>query len=336
MTRKNILLSLLLILIAVACTRNPLDIDVSEVRISIDFDNVDHTLMYADREEVLQKHADWKADLTDIYSYQIGYCMGIGEVSDSAFWESIQLYRADTSIQKLEKHIQLAFGQKDAMEDQIVDGFKHLKYHFPSGKLPSDIVYLNSLFRSAVFCTENEIGIGLEMYLGDTTDVVQQLNPQVYFDWMKVAMRREFLERDVLMGWIATHYVEETSGNLAEHIVRWGKVVYLTEAAFPEMSPNRLLRYSEDDYNWALENELAFWKYLVDEKLLFKIDDRTTRNMMSEGPFTPGLPDQESPDRLGQFLGWRMVHRFMEKNDISLEELVQLSYNDILQAYEIE
>jgi len=58
--------------------------------------------------------------------------------------------------------------------------------------------------------------------------------------------------------------------------------------------------------------------------------------MVGEGPFTPGLPDQESPDRLGQFLGYRMVKNYMNNNEITVEEMLKLSYNEILQAFEIE
>ena len=57
--------------------------------------------------------------------------------------------------------------------------------------------------------------------------------------------------------------------------------------------------------------------------------------MLNEGPFTIGLPE-ESPDRLGQYLGWKIVHDYMSKKDISLEELIKTPYNNILQEYEIE
>jgi uncharacterized protein YjaZ len=58
--------------------------------------------------------------------------------------------------------------------------------------------------------------------------------------------------------------------------------------------------------------------------------------LLNEGPFTVGLPEK-SPDRLGQFLGWKIVREFMEQNEsISFNELIKLPYNTILQSYEIE
>ncbi|MFN5877303.1 MAG: hypothetical protein ACK44B_00435, partial [Flavobacteriales bacterium] len=90
-----------------------------------------------------------------------------------------------------------------------------------------------------------------------------------------------------------------------------------------------------EDYKWAIVNEFATWQYLVKENLLFKIDELSTKNLLGDGPFTPGLPEK-GPDRLGQFLGYRMVLKYMEIKGITLEELVKTPYTDILVEYEID
>ena len=323
-------------MILVSCSNNPLDVSIDGIKADLAFVNVDEALFYSDSAALIKSHHKFKNEIKDIYDYEIGHCLQIGDLVDTAFFNSIRAFRKDSSIQKLEKYIQKEFKDKSQIESKITDGFRYLKYHFPNGKQPTNIVYLNALFNSGVFCTENEIGIGLERFLGESNEIIKQLNPQYYFDWMKVAMDKKYLERDVLAGWITTHYVDDVAGPLAEHIVKAGKILYLTEAAFPNESPALILRYSNKDYEWALENEYKFWTFLVDENLLFKIDEQTTMNMVNEGPFTPGLPNQDSPDRLGQFIGWRMIHSYMEQNDISLEELLKLPYNEILQAYEID
>ena len=194
---------------------------------------------------------------------------------------------------------------------------------------------MNSLFASSVFSTEGEIGVGLERYLGMETDVIKELPYQDFPDWQKEGMDKNYIPRDVLASWIETHYAEEVDGNLAEKIVRWGKVLYLTQAAFPDKDPAYVMRYSRKDYDWAIENEYALWKYLVDEKILFKIDELNTKNLLGDGPFTPGLPEK-GPDRLGQFLGYRIILKYMEINRISLEELLKITYSDILVEYEID
>ena len=150
-----------------------------------------------------------------------------------------------------------------------------------------------------------------------------------------LSLDERYLSRDALCSWIMTHIVEDVSGNLAEQMIRWGKVIYLTEAAFPEKDKSILLRYSEEGMKWALDQERDIWDYLVREKLLFKIDERFKINMLNEGPFTVGLPEK-GPDRLGQFIGWRMVRKYMEIKRVSVEELINTPYTAILAEYEID
>ncbi len=336
MTLGNCLLAIVLITSVIGCNRNPLDVDASNTEVNIKFSNFDEIISNSDSVQLMKGHYSFKKEIKDLYDYQMGYCLRIGEVEDSSFYNSIMLYRSDTSIQQLEADLKSSFPNLKKKKKVITDGFRHLKFHFPENKQPKHVVFMNSLFRSGVFCTENEIGIGLEWFLGDSNRVVQQLDPQTFYTWMKKGMNQVYLERDVITGWVETHYVDPAEGSLAEHMIRWGKVLYITEAAYPKFESNIILRFSKEDYQWALDNEAPFWKYLVDEKLLFKVDERTTNNMVGEGPFTPGLPDQEGPDRLGQFLGWRMVRNYMNNNEMTLEDLIDVPYNDILQSYEID
>ena len=336
MTRKNSLFLLIFITLLTACTNDPLDVDASAIKVDISFVDVNEVIMKADSVELIKNHTDFKKDITNIYAYLIGYCMEIGEVSDTTFYNGIKEFRADTTIQKLNGYINKLFDDKKELETNITDGFKHLRYHLPACKVPTNIAYMNTLFRSGVFCTEEEIGIGLQQYLGPENEVIKMLDGQFYFDWMKKRFDVMYLERDVLTGWIETHCVEQEDGDLAEQMIRWGKILYLTEAAYPDKADHLILRYTKDELAWALENEFAYWEYLVDQDLLFKVNEQTTRNMLGDGPFTSGLPDKEGPDRLGQFIGWRMVHMYMEKNDVSGEKMIELPYNSILQEYEIE
>src|SRR5690606_24053222 len=136
MILRKISFSFLLFALLVGCTRNPLDVNTSDVKVDLNFLNVDSTLFYSDSATLIQSHQKFKNEIEDIYAYEIGYCLRIGDVVDSAFYNSIMQFRADTMIQKLEKSIQLKFGDKSKINEKIAEGFKHLKYHFPEGKQP--------------------------------------------------------------------------------------------------------------------------------------------------------------------------------------------------------
>ena len=335
MTLKNILFIALNLVILFCCSSDKLNVNIEKITIKTKFINLDSTFLNCKDVALIKHHHSYKKIIPDIYSYQLQYCLQIGEISDTAFCNSISQFENDKAISKIEQRIQEKFNHLEIHKLKIIEGLKHLKYHFPNGKIPNYVVFMNSLFQSNSFCTENEIGIGLERYLGENTDVIKQLPSEPFYDWIKKSMDIKYLERDALCSWIMTHYVEEKEGNLAENIVRWGKILYLTEAALPKIDKNIIVRYSKSEFDWASKNELMFWKYLVKEKLLFKINEINNTNLLKEAPFTIGLPSN-SPDRMGQFLGWKMVQNYMNKNNISLEKLLEIPYNSILQEYEIE
>jgi hypothetical protein len=327
---------LLVIFLFFACKSDPLNVDASKIDVNLNYINLDSILVNTPEDQIIQRIQNIQLGNAEIIDYQLGYCLGVGKLSDSSTAKNIQLFTKDPYIKRVEKHIQQKFYPLTKQKEEITAGFKHLKYHFPTVKLPEHVVFMNSFFASNVFCTEKEIGIGLERYLGEKTDVIQELPSHEIFQWVKEGMDPTYLERDVLTAWIMTHLVPEDNENTISAIIRWGKIIYFTEAAFPKKAKNVILRYNEEDYQWAMDNEYAFWKYLADEKLLFSNSDRDRNNFLSEGPFTIGLPEK-GPDRLGQFLGWKMIHSYMKSNkNTSLEELLKTPYNTILQAYDVK
>lgn len=333
MTRRSIFVVAVAIFTLTACNRNPLDVDITGTDISVGFVQLDSLLYQTDSSQLAAVHQRMQTQIPELYDYQIGYCMRIGKVADSAFVNSILTYRKDEMIQQLEGELAKKFARLDDQKTELTTGFKYLKTQVPSALLPKYIVFQNTLFTSSAFSTEAELGIGLERYLGADSKTVKMLPADPFYEWIKEGFDEQFMARDAMASWVMTHLVPEEDGNLAQQIIRYGKILYLTQAAFPDQKPAVILRYSEEDFKWAEDNEYAFWKYLVDQQMLFKTDERNAANFLSEGPFTPGLPEK-GPDRLGQYLGWRMVKNYMENSNTTFEELLTTSYDEILRSYE--
>lgn len=332
MTLKNIFIFSLVFLAIMSCKRNPFKVDISNTNVSIEFTHLDSLLYNTPADELPELRKELSLTVSEIFDYQIGYCMRIGRVHDTAFVNSILQYRSDTTIQQLEREISKEFPDLSESKKKLTEAFRYLKAHFPQAALPDQVVFQNSLFNSSAFCTEKEIGIGLEQYLGENSPTVKSLPSEPFYDWIKKGYNRAFLERDAVLSWVLTHVLPETKGNLAEEIIYYGKALYITEASMPQAQKHIIIRYSEEDLKWAKNNEYSFWKYLVDENLLFKTDERNTKNMLYEGPFTAGLPEK-GPDRLGQHLGWQIVKNYMENSKTTFEELINTPYNEILQSY---
>ena len=150
-------------------------------------------------------------------------------------------------------------------------------------------------------------------------------------------MNERFMDRDVISAWVSTHLFKETNGYHIAEMIRWGKVHVITEMCLridnKDISPDEVLRWSKEQYDWAVKNEKKFYKYLMDENLLFDSNEKNRAYLLNNGPYTIGLPD-ESPDRMGQFLGYQIVRNYVLDQNIALDELPNLKYNTILKSYQ--
>ncbi len=337
LTRKNLFLLPVLALFFASCDSNPLDVDVSGVALDIEYVDMRTAMHDYQGDKLMKTHHRYLKEIPDIYNYFLGACIGFQEnYSDSTYLASMKSFQEDEGVQSFEAEIDAAFKDLKPIENNLTDGFKHLKYHLPKAKMPKSIVFMNTLFRSSVWCTENEIGIGLGNYLGPKSKTLQKTDPNVMYKWMRDAMRREYLERDVVENWVRTHLIEEVEENLARDIIYEGKVMYLTKAAFPETEDHVILRYTKSQWNWAEKNEFAFWEYLKQKQMFFKNEDITKRNLLGPGPKTPGLPIEGSPDRMGKFLGYKIVCDYMEETESTVAKMIAADYSEILQKYKPE
>lgn len=334
MKKERSLLSLtLLFFTLLACSPNKLDVDISQISVSIALINVDEQLKVSDTALVKKNHNSLKEQLGYIYIYELE--MNLRAPADSAVHEKIAQFYSSEYMQELEQEKGKILPLITEKHQETTNGFRYLNYHFPEVSYPEKLVLMNKLF-SGIKANDSTLTIAPENYLDPELSVVKNLPGDMLYQWQKDAMHVDYMPRDIIQFWIQSKLFKDIDENLVNHIVQAGKVMYVIHACFPKKPYSYALRYTEENYKWAEENEFAFWEYLVKEELLFKNNLRDKTNFLNEGPYTMGLPEQ-GPDRLGQYLGFKMVFNYMANNkDLSLQELIALDYNTILQAYEID
>ncbi len=319
--------------VLIGCNSNPLDVKLHNSDVKIKYINADKQLHNHSIEEVKTNLASLSDELGDLFLYELS-----NDIQQRIYDTSYQLvyeYYNSKYINDLEKAKSELYDKLPQSEQKIDRAFHYLAYHFGDILLPQKIFYLNMLF-GPISCSDTKIAIGLESYISPDDTVVQAIPTSELYGWQRERMNFDYFERDVLLSWIQMHLFDELDGKLAENLIQAGKVLYVLNAAFPKAEEAYILRYSADDYQWAVENETMVWDYLVKQQLLFKRDMRTRANFLNAGPKTVGLPDG-APDRLGQYLGYRIVKKFMHKNkSLTLPELLNTQYNKILQSYEID
>ena len=331
--KKSIYVILLLIAFFYSCNSNPLDIKLENKKVSINFINADQQLYNQSLSDIQKNIKTLTHQLGDLFSYELS--QNIRQNIDDSSYRAIYHFYNSEYIRDLEKEKAKLHSLLPKHEENINKAFQYLAHHFGDSVLPDHIFYLNKMF-SQVSCSENSIAVGLESYISPLSPVIESIPSSQLYGWQRERMDIKYLERDILLNWIQVQLFNEIDGNLAEHLVQAGKILYVLNAAFPQTKDAYILRYSDTQMDWAIQNELPVWNYLVEQQLLFKSDMQTRTNFLNEGPKTVGLSD-DAPDRIGQFLGYRIVKGYMNKNKaLSLPELLDVKYNIILQTYEID
>jgi hypothetical protein len=218
--------------------------------------------------------------------------------------------------------------QRKKIQTELTDAFKKLKTFLPSKPIPSQILFLYSDFGIFCFSTEKTVSIGLENFLGDASQVVKKIN---LYPWLKKKMKPEFLCPRAIHNWLNAHYLPEGNENIASEMIRWGKLLYITSQVLPETRIGHILAQNDEDMVWLVLNEKIIWNYILDQKLLYDTQEETTRDLLADAPFSLGK--MGVPDRTGQFIGYQMVREFMQKNSITLPELLNTHYLKIVQQY---
>ena len=324
----------LVIFIFASCSSNTYEVNVDEVPLNVEFVNLDSLAFHANWTQRDALFMNLKKKDEELFNFAFSFALEIPLTSDTAFRNGINRFYSNPYINALEQKMATKSKWREESRLTILNGFKRLSFFQPEWKKPASVYFINSRFAASAYCTDKSVAIGQERYLGSGDKLIQQLPSNQFYGWIKDAMQPNYVGSDALLVWISTHGIEETSENFASEMIRWGKMLFLTHICLPELPESDVLRYAKKDFNWAVASEKSFWEYLVDEELLFKTDEETRMNFLHEGPFTTGLP-QESPDRMGRFMGYMIVKQYMENNDVSPKELMYIPYNKILQKYQV-
>ncbi len=307
--------------------------DSSEAKIQLNFEQITPTRLIENRINLQKLFQDYP----DVCPYLLEFCYAVSLKSDSSLSASLINFSKQEYIEKTEFELYKRFSDLSAHKARIKRSFARLKKQFDTLQTPQEIVFSNSNFSYNATCYNESILVGLERYIGGNHPIItESLSPSDFPEWIRNGMNENFMDRDILSSWISTKLFKETKGYHIEEMIRWGKIHLTTEMCLridnKDIPPSEVLRWSNEQYNWAVSNEIKFWKYLMDENLLFDSNEKNRAYLLNNGPYTIGLPE-ESPDRMGQFLGYKIVLNYMKNQNLSLKELLVRDYKTILKSY---
>ena len=162
--------------------------------------------------------------------------------------------------------------------------------------------------------------LSIDNYLGSNYPLYDKIG---IYKYQRPNMRREKVASDYIIAWISSEFTNNIADNLLSDMIRHGKILYITSTLMPETSEHIIMGYSEQQWNWAKENEANMWNALIASKDLYSTSMLIKNQYIGDGPFTKPFT-QESPGRAGTYIGWQIVEDYMKHNpEISIQQLLQ-------------
>lgn len=235
---------------------------------------------------------------------------------------------SDTAFQKINTKALETVGDVTDIEKDLSGAFSYVNAYFPQIKIPAVYFYVSG-FNRAVLMTDDFIGVGTDFYLGADYAPYQEFT----YDYLLYNMRRDMISIDIVSASLFRYFIFDGKQNrLIDNMLHRGKVIYTLASFMPDKKIEDILGYSPEQMKWAEQYESEIWKAVVGQKDLFSTNVQLIGKYLNDAPFTAPV-SQESPGRLGIYLGWKIIDSYMKQNkNVTLQELMKITdYQKILE-----
>ena len=323
----------LFILFNTSCSDSRLDIDVSEIEVKIEFDRLDRKLINTPPEKMPEAHIDFANEYGELYQSFVEVMLREGPVYSKQTAIGMQKFISNTEIKDIFQEINSVFPETTFRKSEFENAFKHYKHYFPNDTLPKVVGYYSN-FNARALSFNSTLAIGLDMYLGPENRLVKRIPNQNLPQYFKDKMDSDYLVSDAMKIYLHNKYLENIGDDFLSQILSLGKIMYLLDACMPEEEDWKKMGFSKTENDWCENNEDQIWAYVINEKLLFSVNQESIANFTNVGPNTKGLP-QEAPSRIGIWLGWQMIKDYMGENSaVTIPEMMaETNSKKILKFY---
>ncbi|WP_222983350.1 gliding motility lipoprotein GldB [Flagellimonas meishanensis] len=245
------------------------------------------------------------------------------------FADSVWLAKLSDTIQKeLSDEVERTFGDFKEESIALQSLFQHIIHYFPDFRIPKVVTLTSDVrYNDRIILTDSLLLIGLDNYLGPDHHFYEGLQRYIV-----AGLDRQYLASDIASAFSKKVLRYPTDRSFLARMVHYGKELYIKDRVLPQASDAQKIGYTAEEMEWAQANEEQIWRYFVERELLYSTDSELDRRFLDPAPFSKFrlALDNESPGRLGRYMGWQIVRAFMDKNEIGLHQLLDMSANEIL------
>jgi gliding motility-associated lipoprotein GldB len=204
---------------------------------------------------------------------------------------------------------------------EIEELFKHIKYYFPTATMPKVYTVIAEMdYNNKAIYANDKLIISLELYLGAN---------HKFYEYPKY-LEQNFEERQMMPDIVTSFSLRKipppTEKNLLGEMIYYGKQLYLKDQLLPDYNDAEKIGYLPGQITWCQENESYIWRYFIEKELLYSTDSKLPNRFINVAPFSKFYLeiDNESPGRVGQWIGWQIVRSFMQNNEVTMQDMLKM------------
>ncbi|WP_281336517.1 gliding motility lipoprotein GldB [Flavobacterium eburneipallidum] len=227
---------------------------------------------------------------------------------------------------ELYTEVQKKYSNFEPQKEELQTLFKHIKYNFPKTKTPKVITVISEMdYTNKVIYTDSLLIISLELYLGKEHKFYQFPN------YLKQNFEPKQMMPDVVSSFADSKIPPLMDHSLLGQMIYSGKELYLKDLLIPEYSDAEKMGYTPEQIKWCEENESYMWRYFLEKEMLYSADSKLANRFINPAPFSKFYLeiDNESPGRVGAWMGWQMIRSFVKNNEIPIEELLKMNAKEL-------
>jgi gliding motility-associated lipoprotein GldB len=222
---------------------------------------------------------------------------------------------------ELQGEVQKKYGDFEPQKAEIEAVFKHAKYYFENTRLPEIITIISEMdYSNKVIYTGDYLLIAMELYLGKDHEFYKSEFPAYIRQNFEAAQ----IIPDVVSALSTNQIPEEPNKTLLSQMIFAGKELYVKDLLIPDYSDADKMGYTPEQIQWCQENESYMWRYFIDESLLYDTNPKLVGRFINRAPFSKFYLeiDNESPGKVGAWLGWQIVRAYAENNKVDVKVLL--------------
>ena len=232
----------------------------------------------------------------------------------------------DPLWKELYTEVQKKYGDFEPVKKELETLFKHIKYYFPATKTPKVITIISEMdYKNKAIYADSLVVISLELYLGANHKFYQFPN------YLKQNFDERQIAPDIVTSFSERQIPPVSDKNLLSQMIYYGKQLYLKDLLLPDYTDAEKMGYTPKQITWCQENESYMWRYFIEKEMLYSNDQKLISRFINPAPFSKFYLeiDNESPGKVGAWIGWQMVRSYAKNNDVPLVNLLKTDAKEI-------